>query len=60
MLWLGMSPETHWFVQAYGGQGVACSNLSMCDPGNGTNRRCDLVGVDVAFLEEVCHSGGGL
>jgi hypothetical protein len=25
-----------------------------------TIRRCDLLGVDVALLEEVCHYGGGL
>jgi hypothetical protein len=28
--------------------------------GSGTIRRCDLVGVGVALLEEVCHCGGGL
>jgi hypothetical protein len=26
--------------------------------GNGTTRRCGLVGVVVALLEEVCHCGG--
>ena len=28
--------------------------------GSGTIRRCGLVGVVVALLEEVCHYGGGL
>ena len=28
--------------------------------GSGTIRRYDLVGVDVALLEEVCHCRGGL
>jgi hypothetical protein len=28
--------------------------------GSGTVRSCDLVGVGVASLEEVCHCGGGL
>jgi hypothetical protein len=32
----------------------------MLGPENGTIRRCGLVGVDVALLEEVCHCGGGL
>lgn len=32
----------------------------MLGPGSGTIRRCDLVGVGVALLEEMCHSGGGL
>jgi hypothetical protein len=27
--------------------------------GSGTVRRCGLVGVGIAFLEEVCHFGGG-
>ena len=32
----------------------------MLGPGSGTIRRCGLVGVGVALLEEVCHCGGGL
>ena len=28
--------------------------------GSGTIKRCGLVGVGVALLEEVCHCGGGL
>jgi hypothetical protein len=31
----------------------------MLSPGSGTIRRCDLVGVGVALLEEVCHCVGG-
>ena len=31
----------------------------MLGPGNGTIRRCGLVGVGVVLLEEVCHCGGG-
>ena len=34
--------------------------LNILDPGNGTIRRCALVRVGVALLEEVCHCGGGL
>jgi hypothetical protein len=32
----------------------------MLGPGRGTGRRCVLIGVGVALLEEVCHCGGGL
>lgn len=28
--------------------------------GNGTFRRCDFGGIDVALLEEMYHVGGGL
>ena len=28
--------------------------------GNGTVRRCGLIGVGVALLEELCHCGHGL
>jgi hypothetical protein len=34
-----------------------CSGLNMFSPQNGTIRRCDLVGVGVALLGEVCHCG---
>ena len=34
--------------------------LNAWSMGSGTIRRCGLVGVDAAFLEEVCHCGGGL
>ena len=43
-----------------GESSLACDGLNMLGPGNGTIRRCDLVGVGVALLEEVCHCGGGL
>jgi hypothetical protein len=48
------------FEQAHGGQGVECSGLNMLGPGIGTIRRCGLVGVRAALLEEVCHCGGRL
>ena len=37
-----------------------CDGLNMLGPGSGTVRRCGLVGVDVALLEEVCHCGNWL
>ena len=58
MLWLGMVPYVS--EQAYGGQGVECGGLNMLGLGSGTFRRCDLVGVGVALLEEVSHCGCGL
>ena len=45
------------FEQACEGQGVECGGLNMLGPGNGTVRRCGLVRVSVALLEEVCHCG---
>ena len=39
--------------------GVECGSLNMLGPGSGTIRRCHLLGVGVAFLEEVCHCWGG-
>ena len=33
--------------------------LNMLGPGSGSIRRCSLVGVIVALLEEVCHCGVG-
>jgi hypothetical protein len=36
----------------------ACGGLNMLGPGSGTVRRCGLIGVGVALLEEVCHCGG--
>ena len=39
--------------------GRTCDGLNMLGPGSGTIRRCGLVGVGVALLEEVCHCGGG-
>ena len=37
-----------------------CGDLYMPDTGSGTIKRCGVVGVGVALLEEVCHCGGGL
>jgi hypothetical protein len=46
-------------LQAYGSQGVVCGGLNenglSRHIGNGPIRRCGLVGVGVALLEEVCH-----
>ena len=42
VVWLGMAPQR-----------LMC--LSTWSTGSGTIRRCDLVGVAVALLEEVCH-----
>jgi hypothetical protein len=36
------------------------SGLYILGLGSGTIRRCCLVGVGVALLEEVCHCGHGL
>ena len=40
-------------------QDTMCGGLNMLGPGNGTIRRCGLVGVGTAILEEVCHCGVG-
>ena len=37
-----------------------CRDLNMPGPGSATIRKCGLVGVGIALLEEVCHCGGGL
>jgi hypothetical protein len=41
-----------------------CCDLNVIDPhrpkGSNTIRRCDLVGVGVALLDEVCYCGGEL
>ena len=37
-----------------------CGGLNMLGPGSGTIRKCGLVGVGVALLEEVCHFGSRL
>jgi hypothetical protein len=37
--------------------GASCGGLNVLGPGSGTVRRCGLVGVGVALLEEVCHCG---
>ena len=57
MLW---PPQTQVFEQAYGDQGVECGGLNMLGQGSGTIRRCGLVGISVALLEELCNCGGGL
>jgi hypothetical protein len=56
LLWYGevWAPQTHVFEQAYGGQGVECSGLSMVGPWEVV-----LLG-GVALLGEVHHCGGGL
>ena len=51
-------------LQVYEGQGMECGNLNMIDLNKliryDTIRRCGFVGMNVAFLEEVCHCGCGL
>ena len=42
-------------LNMYGPHRLMC--LNACLIGSGTIRRCDLVGVGVAMLEEVCHFG---
>ena len=37
-----------------------CGGLNVLGPGSGTIRRCGLVGVGVALLEEVDRCGSGL
>jgi hypothetical protein len=37
-----------------------CGSLNMLGPGSGTTRRCDLVRVGMALLEEVCYCRDGL
>ena len=36
-----------------------CSGLNILGPGSGIIKRCGLLGVGVALLEEVCHCGSG-
>jgi hypothetical protein len=36
-----------------------CGGLNMLGPGGDTIRRCGIVRVGMALLEEVCHCGGG-
>ena len=47
------------FEQACEGQGMKCSGLNMLSSRNGTISRFVFVGVGAAFLEKVCHFGGG-
>ena len=54
---MGTLEIRHVFEQAYEGQGVKCDGLYMLGPGSDTIRKYGLVGVDVALLEDMCHSG---
>ena len=45
--------ESHILTHRGGG-------LKMLGPGNGSIRRCGLIGVGVALLEEACHCEGRL
>jgi hypothetical protein len=38
---------------------INCGDLNMLGSGSDTIRRCGLIEVGVALLEEVCHCGGG-
>jgi hypothetical protein len=59
------------FEQTYGGQEVQCSGLNRFGPhvdsclnawptGSDTIRRCELIGIGIDLLEEVCHCQNGL
>jgi hypothetical protein len=37
-----------------------CGGLYTLGPVSGTSRKCDLVGVGMALLEEMCHCWGGV
>jgi hypothetical protein len=50
----------HTHTQTHTHSHTQCVGLNMLGPGSGTIRRCGLVRVGVALLEEVCHCGGGL
>ena len=49
----------HWPIKSIFDQVPFCGSLNTHGPGSATIRRCGLVGIDVAFMEEVCHCGGG-
>lgn len=53
---ISQSPENCNIAVSEGLLFVDCGSLK----GNGTVRRCGIVGVDVVLLEEVCHYGGKL
>jgi hypothetical protein len=48
----------HIFIHGDNGLNL-CGGLNMLGPGSGSTGRCNLVGVDVALLKEVCHCGNG-
>jgi hypothetical protein len=53
LMWIKVLGETWGFIVAAGG------SLNMLGPmGSGTIRKCGLVGIGVALLEEVCHCVG--
>ena len=52
MLVLKVHPLSFFFKVGTSG------DLNMLGPVSDTTRRCDLVGVGVPLLEEVCHSRG--
>jgi hypothetical protein len=45
------------FEQAYGGKGVECGGLNMLGPGNGTSRRCGLIGIGVPYWKKCVTVG---
>jgi hypothetical protein len=51
----GQSPITLWNSTPLTAWHGGCGGLNMLGLGSGTIRRCGLLGVGVAFLEEVCH-----
>ena len=54
------SGSIRWLMKRARKELDMCSDLNMLGPGHGTIRRCGLVEVGVAFLEEVCHCGSRL
>lgn len=55
-----MSPQTPVFEQACEGHGMKCSDLNMIVPRSGTISKFGFVVEGAAFLEKVCHFGGGI
>ena len=60
MLCLNMSPIHSCVEQVNGGHRMEFGSLIILGQGRGTIRRCCLIGVGVAMLEEMCHCGGRL
>jgi hypothetical protein len=72
-VWLHCFWVWAWLRHSKGGRGLLffnknlnslifakCRGLNMLGPGNGTIRRCGIVGVGVALLEGLYHCGGEL
>ena len=57
---LGHTCHSHTPLQGTNFYLGSCCGLNLLGLGSGTVRRFGLVGAGVAWLEEVCHYGGGL